>query len=245
MSDTTLFSGPPAYVARTGWPPLAAVVATVVIMLGTLILGVYVLSLVDASEEPSNAATLALQLGVQLAVTVLVIGAATLYGSTPRKALALVPPAGGRASIVGGLFVIAVVSGAFSVIALMTRRQDIIDDLTPLWSILHTSDAWLLFLVAAIGAPLSEELVFRGFLQSALARSPLGFWGAALITNTTWTALHAGYSLTGLADVFVFGLVATWLVWRTGSLWPALIGHAVYNGALMIALSQIPLPASA
>ena len=36
---------------------------------------------------------------------------------------------------------------------------------------------WLLaLLVVGVGAPLSEELLFRGFLLSALARSRLGFW---------------------------------------------------------------------
>ena len=39
---------------------------------------------------------------------------------------------------------------------------------------------WVLaLLVVGIGAPLSEELLFRGFLLSALARSRLGFAGAA------------------------------------------------------------------
>ena len=39
-------------------------------------------------------------------------------------------------------------------------------------------EQWVLaLLVVGIGAPLSEELLFRGFLLSALARSRLGFAG--------------------------------------------------------------------
>ena len=45
-------------------------------------------------------------------------------------------------------------------------------------------ERWVLaLLVVGIGAPLSEELLFRGFLLSALAGSRVGFWGGALITT--------------------------------------------------------------
>ena len=83
---------------------------------------------------------------------------------------------------------------------------------------------------------------FRGFLQSALAQTRLGFWGAALITNTAWTALHAGYTLTGLVDVFVAGLLFSWVLWRSGSLWVPIVCHAFYNGLIFAVLWVLPLP---
>ena len=48
---------------------------------------------------------------------------------------------------------------------------------------------WLAF-PACIGAPLAEELVFRGQLFAALARSRAGFSGATLITSALWSLLH-------------------------------------------------------
>jgi len=45
--------------------------------------------------------------------------------------------------------------------------------------------------VALIGAPFVEEFMFRGFLLSALAKSKIGFWSAAIFTDAAWTAVHS------------------------------------------------------
>jgi membrane protease YdiL (CAAX protease family) len=87
-----------------------------------------------------------------------------------------------------------------------------------------------------VGAPLSEELLFRGFLLGALAHSRLGFVGAAVVSSAAWTALHGGYSLVGLADVFATGLLFCWLIWRTGSVLVTIFCHAAYNGGIVLAL---------
>lgn len=102
---------------------------------------------------------------------------------------------------------------------------------------------WLLALgVVAVGAPLSEELLFRGFLLPALARSRMGFAGGALVTTTLWTTLHYGYSVVGLLEVFATGLLFSWLLWRSGSLRVTILCHAVYNGLIMLGLRYLPLP---
>ena len=79
--------------------------------------------------------------------------------------------------------------------------------------------------------------------SGALAQSRLGFWGAALISSLLWTALHAGYSLVGLAEVFAIGLFLSWLLWRTGSLRVAIFCHALYNSLIVLALRFVDLPA--
>ena len=105
-------------------------------------------------------------------------------------------------------------------------------------------DQWVLaLLVVGLGAPLSEELLFRGFLLSALARSRLGFAGAAVVTTILWTALHAGYSIAGLVEVSLIGLFFSWLLWRTGSLRVPIFCHALYNTLIVVALRHVPLPA--
>jgi membrane protease YdiL (CAAX protease family) len=98
--------------------------------------------------------------------------------------------------------------------------------------------------VVGLGAPLSEELLFRGFLLSALTR-PLGFWGAALLANAPWTALHWGYSSVGLTQVFVIGLFFSWLLWRTGSLRVPILCHAAFNGLVLLVLRYVDLPSPA
>jgi membrane protease YdiL (CAAX protease family) len=104
-------------------------------------------------------------------------------------------------------------------------------------------DRWLLaLLVVGVGAPLSEELLFRGYLLSALARSRLGFWGGAVLSTALWTALHAGYSAVGIAEVFMIGIFFSWLLWRTGSLRVAIFCHALYNSLIVVVLRYVPLP---
>jgi len=96
-------------------------------------------------------------------------------------------------------------------------------------------------LALVVGAPVSEEILFRGFLLSALAQSRLGFFGAAMVTTLAWTILHAGYSGIGLIEVFLAGLLFSWLLWRTGSLWVPLVCHGIYNGVVTIAILVLPL----
>ena len=120
-------------------------------------------------------------------------------------------------------------------------QHDMYSDLRPFVRLF--GDSWLLaLLVVGVGAPLSEELLFRGFLLSALARSRLGFWGGAVLSTALWTSLHAGYSAVGIVEVFLIGIFFSWLLWRTGSLRVAIFCHALYNSLIVVVLSYVPLP---
>ena len=83
---------------------------------------------------------------------------------------------------------------------------------------------------------------FAFTLGSALARSRLGFAGGAVVTTSLWTALHAGYSIAGILEVFTIGLFFSWLLWRTGSLRVPLFCHALYNSLIVLVLRHVPLP---
>jgi membrane protease YdiL (CAAX protease family) len=96
--------------------------------------------------------------------------------------------------------------------------------------------------VIGVGAPLSEELLFRGFLFSGLAKSRLGLIGTGLLTAVLWAALHFGYSIFGLLEVLFIGLYFSWLLVRTGSVWVTIFCHAVYNTIIGVALYFIELP---
>jgi len=84
-----------------------------------------------------------------------------------------------------------------------------------------------IFFLAVVVAPICEELVFRGFLFGFL-RSRCGAPLAALASSALFAVLH-GYSGTGLALVFVFGLVFAWIYQRSGSLLPGIVAHAAFN----------------
>jgi membrane protease YdiL (CAAX protease family) len=99
-------------------------------------------------------------------------------------------------------------------------------------------DAGILPLLAAaivVAAPVSEELVFRGFMFRGLAASRVGVLGAILIPSLLWAAMHVQYELFHLVQIFIIGCVFGWLRWRSGSTALTVVMHMVINA---IAFSQ-------
>jgi hypothetical protein len=88
-----------------------------------------------------------------------------------------------------------------------------------------------LWLGAFIGVGFFEEFIFRGYAQFTLA-SGMGFWPAAVLTSAIFLRAHMGNhgeTWYGLADVFVFGMLACFIWWRTGDLWFAVGLHAFWD----------------
>ncbi len=97
----------------------------------------------------------------------------------------------------------------------------------------------LLFALAVpglvIGAPLVEELLFRGVLFAALIRSPLGRIGAVLVSSALWAAGHVTESSFSIAMIFVMGLALGVLLLRFGSLWVTIACHTAWNAMFVMA----------
>jgi membrane protease YdiL (CAAX protease family) len=95
----------------------------------------------------------------------------------------------------------------------------------------------LTLVVASVG-PLVEELLFRGVLLSALLRRLRTGW-AVLASAVLFALVHLPdlrwlwYALPNLA---LLGVVLAWLRLRSGSLWPAVLAHAINNLLAMLAL---------
>jgi membrane protease YdiL (CAAX protease family) len=92
----------------------------------------------------------------------------------------------------------------------------------------------LLFLFLAIGAPLIEELFFRGLLLRSLRRS---FGPAVAIVGSAVVFGLAHFELLQLPALIVFGLVLGVLAERTGRLGPGIVAHAAFNAATVISLT--------
>ncbi|WOF24356.1 CPBP family intramembrane metalloprotease [Microbacterium betulae] len=103
---------------------------------------------------------------------------------------------------------------------------------------------------------LGEEVGWRGWLLPSLR--PLGVWPSLLVSGAIWGLWHApiillGYNF-GRADVVgvllmvagcvAWGVLFGWLRLRTGSVWPAVIGHASLNGLGQFIVFFLPLGAS-
>lgn len=233
-----LFWGKPAYVARTPWGPWLGTLATLAVV-GVAIVAAGVL----AGLRPGGLQSLELAvLGVwQGLVVLLTFALAVLSGA--RDVLALDRPRGAPGVYLAAVILLFVLNAAVSVVQYFSFPEHMYTDLRPFVGFVTGPDWLLALLVIGVGAPLSEELLFRGFLQSALAQSRLGFVGASLISTAMWTALHASYTPFGIAQVFLIGLFFCWLLWRTGSLWVAIFCHALYNSLVVVVLRYVPLPA--
>ena len=96
-------------------------------------------------------------------------------------------------------------------------------------------DLLMLFVAAVLAAAVCEEFLFRGLLLQLLRRK--SGWRSAIV----WSAvLFALYHLNPvvLLPVSLVGAYLAILVWRSGSLYPAVVAHALNNG---LALFGLPL----
>jgi membrane protease YdiL (CAAX protease family) len=106
----------------------------------------------------------------------------------------------------------------------------------------------LLLLSAALTcviAPVSEEVLFRGYVFSAL-RNWRGTWPAAVITGVTFGAVHLGSAPTvDLVPLAALGFGLCLLYRATGSLYPCIAAHSLNNSLAFGSLEdwgwQIPV----
>lgn len=84
---------------------------------------------------------------------------------------------------------------------------------------------FVLFSVVVV-TPITEEVVFRGFVYATLRRT-LGPLAAIALSAAAFAAMHA-YAF-GLLPLFVIGFLLAYLYERTGSLWASVTAHAVNN----------------
>ena len=99
----------------------------------------------------------------------------------------------------------------------------------------------LIVVLAVVLAPLAEEFVFRGILYAAFQKTRLGVIGSAILLSALWSVMHWGYSSQNLVALLLLGLLFAYVVWRTGSLWPAIVGHGANNlVAVMAFMSYQP-----
>jgi membrane protease YdiL (CAAX protease family) len=87
-------------------------------------------------------------------------------------------------------------------------------------------------LVVLLTTPLQaagEEYAFRGYLLQALGAWTRVPWVGILVTSALFALAHGGQNPALFVDRFAFGLLAGWLVWRTGGLEASIAFHAVNN----------------
>jgi membrane protease YdiL (CAAX protease family) len=84
-----------------------------------------------------------------------------------------------------------------------------------------------IFLVGAIGAPLAEELYFRGYVFAAYLREK-GPLVAYVLSGVVFAGLHLNRE--ALLPIFILGMMLAWMYHRSNSLIPPITAHAFNNG---------------
>lgn len=93
----------------------------------------------------------------------------------------------------------------------------------------------LLLIAGALLTPLGEEVLFRGVIAGALNRH--GAWAGVLGSAAIFAVAH-GPSVI-LFDALMVGILIGLLFRRTGSLWPSLATHAVYNALHLLYYAKL------
>ena len=124
----------------------------------------------------------------------------------------------GGVGLFGGGVLLCVVTGTMRVDPTATA---------PSWGLLA------LFLVGFMIQGMSEEMLCRSYLMVSVARGwPL--WAAATLNSLLFSLLHLGnsnVSVIALINIFLFGLFASLLTLRRGSIWMVGALHSAWNFA--------------
>lgn len=103
----------------------------------------------------------------------------------------------------------------------------------PFWALL------LFALMIMVGAPIVEEIAFRGMLFNALRKRGVGAAWTIIITAVVFSAFH--FEPIRFFLLLPIGLMYGWVRWKTGSLGAAMVAHGVNNTpAALVVLLGLP-----
>ena len=93
-------------------------------------------------------------------------------------------------------------------------------------------DLFLNLVLVAVFAGVGEELFFRGVLQRLFIKLFKSPWAGILVTAFIFSAIHLQFY--GFIPRFILGVLLGLLYWYSGSLWPAIIAHFVYDAFAVV-----------
>jgi membrane protease YdiL (CAAX protease family) len=104
----------------------------------------------------------------------------------------------------------------------------------------HSWWAWaVIVVISCLGAPVVEELFFRGLVQGALVRKWGVQWGIAL-TAIIFTAAHVtDQGIYALPVLLPMAIILGWMRQHYGRLAPGIIAHVIFNSLGLVALLAI------
>ena len=134
-----------------------------------------------------------------------------------------------------GAVALAVLVGGWDLLSRALGREE-----TPgfMGEVLKSAQAdgalWLLVIAFCVAAPISEEIMARGFLYRGWSESFLKVPGAIFLSSLAWTSLHLQYDWFFFGEVFTIGLLLGYLRYRSNSTWLTIVIHGLNNTAATI-----------
>jgi membrane protease YdiL (CAAX protease family) len=176
--------------------------------------------------RPSVAVTIPLIIAASTAIAAICIGLlASRTTGIAEFGLARSPFSYIIAATVAGV----VIGVAFAYIAALHPARSPLD--------LSRLRPWMIVVYFVIAAPIQEELIFRGLLQSMIARVvPLvsSFWAThfpVIFTAALFGIIHLDSGIVVAIEAVLLGLMAGELRRMSSSLIPAVVFHALLNAA--------------
>ncbi len=96
------------------------------------------------------------------------------------------------------------------------------------WLVAPLAASAMRVLAVGILGPIAEELLFRGWFFGLLDKR-LGPVPTILVTAIGWALLHYDYTWQVIAVIVVDGLLLGLSRWKTRSVFPSMVMHALYN----------------
>jgi sodium transport system permease protein len=162
-----------------------------------------------------------------------------LLTTRPRHGLALRLPSPKAllvAALLAGLLLPPLAKLTLTILHQFPRLEDLLSERQPLVQELRTlrdgeGTLWWMYLVVYVFLPaLCEELAFRGFILSGLRRR-FPVWTAILISSFLFALSHM--NVFQALPTFILGVVLSVLTVRSGSVFPGMLFHFLYNGMLI------------
>lgn len=93
-------------------------------------------------------------------------------------------------------------------------------------------DLLMNLLFIAVFAGVGEELFFRGVLQRIFIKLFKNPWIGIIVTAIIFSAIHLQFY--GFIPRFILGVILGLIYWYSGSIWPAIIAHFVYDAFAVV-----------
>lgn len=116
----------------------------------------------------------------------------------------------------------------------LAEQPDVVEklrsQLAPVFALLpEDRSEWLPFAALAVTAGICEELLFRGYVTWALAHLLPSYTAAALVQALLFGVAHFYQGPRGMWKTAMLGIFLTAVVWMTGTLWMAMLIHALMD----------------